>query len=359
MVSISLCMIVKNEEDVLGRCLACAQKFADEIIVADTGSTDKTKEIAKAFTEHVYDFTWVDDFSAARNFSFSEASMDYCMWLDADDILFDEDIEKLLTLKKTLNPSTDVVKMKYNTAYDDNGNPTFSYYRERLLRREAGYRWAGAVHEAIAATGNVLFSDIAVSHKKLRHSDPQRNLRIYERQLEKGLALSPRDQFYYARELTYHGRDDEAITVLCQFLDEKNGWVENSIEACRVLAQCYGRKQLPDRALQSLFRSFVFDSPRAEICCDIGNHFMEQTAYQQAIFWYETALGCIKNEESGAFINPDSYDYLPALQLCVCYYRTGDIQKSNYYNELAGKVKPRSKTYLDNKVFFEKLLHAQ
>ena len=68
MVSISLCMIVRNEEKVLGRCLACVQGFADEIIIVDTGSTDRTKEIAFSFTDKVYDFKWKDDFAAARNF---------------------------------------------------------------------------------------------------------------------------------------------------------------------------------------------------------------------------------------------------------------------------------------------------
>ena len=76
MASVSLCMIVKNESEVLARVLDVAQKFADEIVVVDTGSTDRTKEIAKKYTEQIYDFQWIDDFSAARNFSFSKATKD-------------------------------------------------------------------------------------------------------------------------------------------------------------------------------------------------------------------------------------------------------------------------------------------
>ena len=79
LITISLCMIVKNEEKVLARCLESAKGFADEIIIVDTGSQDRTKEIARAYTEKIYDFSWKDDFSAARNESFSKASMDYCM----------------------------------------------------------------------------------------------------------------------------------------------------------------------------------------------------------------------------------------------------------------------------------------
>ena len=79
MVSISLCMIVKDEEAVLGRCLSGMKDLVDEIIIVDTGSEDRTREIARQYTDRIYFFEWIDDFSAARNFSFLKASMDYCM----------------------------------------------------------------------------------------------------------------------------------------------------------------------------------------------------------------------------------------------------------------------------------------
>ena len=87
MPTISLCMIVKNEEMHIARCLDSVAGLADEIIIIDTGSDDRTKEIASGYTSKVYSYPWKDDFSEARNYSFSKASMDYCMWLDADDIL--------------------------------------------------------------------------------------------------------------------------------------------------------------------------------------------------------------------------------------------------------------------------------
>lgn len=70
MITISLCMIVKNEEKVLARCLDSIADLMDEIIIVDTGSSDNTKEIAKKYTDKIYDFAWIDDFSAARNYSF-------------------------------------------------------------------------------------------------------------------------------------------------------------------------------------------------------------------------------------------------------------------------------------------------
>ena len=152
MAGISVCMIVKNEEEVLARCLACVTSFADEIIVVDTGSTDKTKEIAAGFTDKLYDFAWCDDFSKARNYSFSKATQDFIMWLDADDVILQEDQEQLVELKQRLQPEVSIVMMKYHPAFDDKGNPTFSYYRERLMNRRMQHRWSGVIHEAVSYT---------------------------------------------------------------------------------------------------------------------------------------------------------------------------------------------------------------
>lgn len=91
MIEISLCMIVRNEEKSLPRCLASVEGLVDEIVIVDTGSADRTKEIAGAFGAAIYDFTWTEDFSAARNHAFSKATRDYIFWLDADDYLREED----------------------------------------------------------------------------------------------------------------------------------------------------------------------------------------------------------------------------------------------------------------------------
>ena len=72
-ITISLCMIVRDEEETIARCLETVEKIVDEIIVVDTGSVDRTKEIVEKYTSNIYDFQWIDDFAAARNFSFSKA----------------------------------------------------------------------------------------------------------------------------------------------------------------------------------------------------------------------------------------------------------------------------------------------
>lgn len=83
--TLGLCMIVRDEEQNLASCLASVAGVYDQIVIVDTGSIDKTCEIARSFGAEVHHFTWIDDFSAARNFSFSLCTCDYAMWLDADD----------------------------------------------------------------------------------------------------------------------------------------------------------------------------------------------------------------------------------------------------------------------------------
>lgn len=355
MISVSLCMIVKNEEDVLGRCLESAAGLADEIIVVDTGSTDRTREIAARFTDQIFDFPWRDDFSAARNESFSHASMDYCLWLDADDVLLEKDRTAFLALKETLDPSVSVVMAPYHTGFDENGRVTFSYYRERLIRNRTGMRWEGAVHEAVAPVGKIFYGDFAVTHRKTRPSDPDRNLRIYQAQLAAGKELDPRQQFYYGRELYYHRRWEEALKAFEQFLAEDRGWVENRIDACCHCAYCHEELGRPDEALAALFRTFAYDRPRAETCCEIGRWFFQRERYGQAAYWYALALTCPRDDRRGGFVSPDCYGYLPCIQLCVCYSRLGDRKRAESFNELAASYKPDAPAVLQNRAWFQSL----
>lgn len=354
LITISLCMIVKNEEDTLPRCLESVGGLVEEIIVVDTGSDDRTKEAALEYGAKVYDFPWVEDFSKARNFSFSKATQQYCLWLDADDVIDPEYRQGFLELKQALPPQTDVVMLPYHIAFDQSGQPTFTYYRERLIRRLSGLQWRGAVHEAVPPVGNVVYWEkAAVSHRKTRPSDPDRNLRIFEGLLSQGKELAPREQFYYARELASHGREEEAAGLWEEFLASGNGWVENQLEACRDLAQSYLRQGKEKEAFHALTRALAYGPPRAELCCDLGGWFFQRGEYPAAAFWYETALSRPREDQSGAFVSPDCYGYLPCIQLCVCHYRMGNLALSREYNQKAGTFKPDDPAYLYNERFFQ------
>ena len=122
------------------------------------------------------------------------------------------------------------------------------------------------MHEVIAPAGRILHSDIAIEHRKEKPGDPDRNLRIYQAMVDRGEALEPRAQYYYARELYYHAAYQQAADVFEAFLAEGRGWVENNIGACQDLSLCYHQLGKEEKALQALLRSFVSVSYTHLIC---------------------------------------------------------------------------------------------
>lgn len=356
---LSLCMIVKDEEKVLARCLSGIAEAVDEIIIVDTGSRDGTKEIAAGFTDKIYDFEWNDDFSAARNFSFSRATGDFVMWLDADDVFSFEELEKFIDFKKTLSEKDDVVMMKYECAFDEDGNATFWFYRERIFRRAAGFVWKGRVHESVGYSGNVRYSDVSVKHLSAKKEYGDRNLRIYEKQKAENEPFTPRDVFYYGRELFYFKRYGEAEKTLLSFLEDPEGWSENKTEACKFLSEIFLMKNETEKAAKILFSSFLYGRPRAEICCRIGNIFVGKGDFETAVFWYKTALSADENVKSGAFINSEYSGFIPLIMLAFCSDRTGNIAEAEEYNRRAGIIRPKSAEYLYNLRYFEGLKKSE
>lgn len=354
MITISLCMIVKNEEDVIGRCLASVRDVVDEINIVDTGSTDRTKEIVSKYTDRIFDFEWVDDFAKARNFSFQQATKDYILWLDADDVMTPEDQEKLKSLKQSLNSMTDAVSMNYHLSFDHDGNVTSQLRRYRLVKKERDFKWIGAVHEYLAVSGKLFDSDVAITHIPLSH-DSDRNLRIYRKLIDSGQTLSPRDTFYYANELMDHSHFEEAIQYYEQFLDSKQGWIEDNIRACLKLADCYNNVNKKDMALNSALRTFLYDVPRPEACCRLGYHFMEQFKNNEAIYWYKQALAG-EGKENISLQNPAFTTWLPHLQLCVLYDRLQQYEVAYEHNELARKYRPNDDRVIHNKQYFDQIL---
>ena len=358
MISISLCMIVKNEEKVIERCLRSVKNLVDEIIIVDTGSTDKTKEIVHRYTNNVYDFKWCDDFSKARNFSFSKATKEYILWLDADDVILKQDREMFISLKKTLDKNIDIVMMKYNTVYDKNENPTFSYNRERLVKNNNKYKWVSPVHEVIVPTGNILYSNIAISHKSVKKEYSKRNLNIFKKMINNGIKLDARQQYYYARELYYHGMYEDSIKEYRDFLNMDEAWIENKIDACIEISRCFYNINDYKNQIRFLLKSLEYDAPRANICCEVANYFIQKEKYDIAIYWYNTAINLKQDINSGRFENLECYDYIPYLGLCLCYDKIGNYKKAMKYNELLGKIRPDDEKYLYNKAYFDNLKNS-
>lgn len=148
---LSLCMIVKSEEVNIKVCLSKVITFVDEIIIVDTGSNDKTKDIAKEFTDKIYDFKWCNDFSKARNFSISKASNDWILVLDADEFITDfsrHNLEEFIN--NSLNKNKVGRIQRINIIEDTTGNKKYIERVNRLFNRMY-FQYEGIIHEQLIA----------------------------------------------------------------------------------------------------------------------------------------------------------------------------------------------------------------
>jgi GT2 family glycosyltransferase/Flp pilus assembly protein TadD len=198
---VSLCMIVKNEEDNLPSCLLSSADLVDEVIVVDTGSTDQTKAVAAKHGARVFDFTWVDDFAAARNESLRHATGNWIFWMDGDDRLDEENRVKLRALFASLKDENVAYAMKCRCLPDPQTGTATIVDHVRLFQNRPEIRWQYRVHEQVLPAvrrlgGAVRATDIVIQHvgyidATLRGRKQERDIRL----LELDRAQHPDDPF--------------------------------------------------------------------------------------------------------------------------------------------------------------------
>lgn len=328
MANISVCMIVKNEESILARCLDTLGNIPDEIIIVDTGSTDKTKEIARRYTDKVYDFAWVDDFAAARNYSLSLASCDYIYVADADEVIDDENQRRFMQLKEALLPEVEVVEMTYVNHHDFATTENFKMeYRPKLFRRLRPFQFADPIHEALRTDPIVYRSNVCIHHRPVAdHSG--RDLHHFARLIAQGVHFSGRMEMMYARELLAGGKLEDFQSARFFFENVRNDTTRSSDamrRAACVLAQCAALERDASFLLQVSGPELV-GAPPCEICCSLGTYFLYINQPQQAADWYSAAL-------SGAVpeLLASSAGSWPLRGLAACYEEFGDAERAREY----------------------------
>ncbi len=362
MPTLSLCIIARNEEHNLKRLLEsiwpCSGIY-DEIIVVDTGSTDGTKSVALHYGAKVFDFKWIDDFAAARNFSFCKASSDFLMWLDADDVILPKDRDRLLQLKPTLGP-IDAYLMPYDYAQDEHGKCTVQVYRHRIVRKGIA-KWVYPIHECMQLKhGHSVQTEwITVTHKRspcdsLR--DKGRNLNI----LRRAVVNAPQDkrlQYYYAKELVTEGLLRDGVEALQRYLgDTQSGdWHENRVNAYWYLA--IAQKALGDDAgaIKACGEAITLDPRFAEPMVLVGQIHYDKEEWAKAIPWFEMASR-LKVPDSAGQIILENYTWVPHDRLCMCYSKVGRVQDAYDANEKAIAFKPTEPRLLGNRECLRNIL---
>ena len=321
-------MIVKNEEALLARCLDCVKGFSDEIIIVDTGSTDRTKEIAARYTEHIYDFPWCNDFAAARNFSFSKAGMEYIYIADADEVIDEANQKQILDLKKVLLPEIDIVQMYYTNQLEF--GTTYNYdkeYRPKLIRRLREFHWQDPLHETLRLEPVIFDSDIAIIHKP-HASHSARDFASLQKLIQAGEVLSPKLNIMYAKELFIAGTSQDFLTAKKYFLTLSTRILrEDELKAVQcVLAKCGAIETDPHALLGAALKNMADGAGSAEVC--LGEYYEACREYAEAALWYYNAA-----YETQCELSIRYGQELPLAGLVRCYTAMGDSKQAAHYEQ--------------------------
>ena len=332
MITVSLCMIVKNEERILARCLDSLAGLMDEIIIVDTGSTDATKEIAARYTEQIYDFAWTGDFSEARNFAFSKAQMEYIYSADADEVLDEENRAAFLQLKETLLPEIEIVQMYY--ANQLSHGTIYNYDKElrpKLFKRNRTFRWQGAIHEQIGITPVIYDSEIQIRHlPEENHKD--RDLRAFAGLTAAGEPIDKRLHNIYAKELFISGEAQDFLDARAFFkasCQDGNRGEDELMEAACVAARA-ARLAGDVADFFKYAMKAVASEGCSEICCELGAFYMERQDYDEAVIWLYNAV-----YETESILNIHCGGDLPLRGLAKCYQELGNEEQAAEYARLA------------------------
>lgn len=352
-VPISLCMIVKNEEDVLGRCLASVKHFVDEIIIVDTGSTDSTVEIAKKYGAKIFYYKWDNSFSNARNCALEKAEKDWILIMDADDEFEKEDTNKLLKLTKDKNSKTNVYFMQtlsYSGDSISSGDITLNL-NVRLVRNKKGYKFLGDIHEQLIPPPEHIISkdDIKIENIRFYHygylkeiveskDKRQRNMDIIQKELDKdphnGFMLFNMGNEYYAKE--DYKKALECYMKSYEQFNPTEGFSSKlilRIVSCNQILENFAEEyKFVDRGLKYYPNFTDLEFIR-------GNTFITEKKYLKAI---SSLKKCIKMGEPPIQINElvGVGSYRTYLVLCNIYLYLGDNDSSLYYCDKILKMKP-------------------
>ncbi len=301
---ISVCYMVRNEEKNLLRSLQSVSKAVDEIIVVDTGSTDRTKEIALSFQAKVYDFPWQDDFSAPRNFALSKATGDWIVFLDADEYFSTDTAQRLRPVIQKYHEAGwrgCLLLHLYNIDMDSGAKISADTLVCRIFTNDAGYRYQGIIHEELLIDGKPIdnlavvgVEDLCLMHTGysacLTEIKARRNLKLLLRELE--TTDNPQRLYMYLAE-AYLGLGEKEQAKHYAKLDVSLGRRRTTYasRSHRILLQLSMENgdSLPDRL--SLCRRVVQDFPeQPEFRADLAECLAAMGDYEKAVSEMEKAL---------------------------------------------------------------------
>lgn len=344
---ISLCMIVKNEEAFLQRCLQSVREYVDDIVIVDTGSTDRTKEIAKSFTDKIYDFVWINDFSAARNEALKHATGNWVLVMDADEYMEEKEIRGLREYLSKEQPKSNVIYEITVRNFQGSEN-NMSINEAQILRvfgNRMGIRYHRPVHEQPMPSNDVATQVLTlpfyilhsgylndVMEAKGKH---ERNLSIFEEMKAKS-NLSPYDHCMIGNQLTMMRRDEEALhhlNIALKLGNMKASWYKHNLFAILEIHFRLGQHLEAWNLIEQYMTEYIL---YPDIKCVRGISLMmlgfRERAKQEFLAAIEEAKRRLaENMQDVTITSPDLGLRMPLWQLAVVFEKESNYEQSVYY----------------------------
>lgn len=316
---ISACMIVRDEEKLLGRCLDSFAGAWDELIIVDTGSKDRTEEIAAARGAKVRRFTAcigedgrMRDFALARNHGVELATFDYILWMDADDVLQPGGPERIRAAA-----ARGVGGLQVTIRWNKD-----TWLQTRLFKNLPQNRFIGRIHEYPKVHGKVdKDREVVVQHlpdKTGKEGSTERNLRLLELEVRDDPA-NLRALFHLGNALRLSKRFDEAILRYTQYLAIGSTFHSEKYMCAQYLASCLFQQGKWREAIDAGWRALRVDPRYAETHCLLADCYGELREYTYSRQWYRSALACGgPPPDAVLFVDQTKYDEYPKRGLEIC-----------------------------------------
>jgi glycosyltransferase involved in cell wall biosynthesis len=357
--TISAALIARDAERTLTRCLDSFKGHVDEIVVVDTGSSDATKEIAHRYTEHVFDFPWRQDFSAARQFAFDRATGDWVMWVDADDVVVHAD--QIRPLVEAASEDVGGFRWKYVYARDERGNSCAELWRERCVRHDGSFRWTGRAHEVLVPqrplqcvnSTKVWVEHLPEADSREKHS--RRNLEILEAELVDGHGMpDARLMFYLGRERADAGLIRPAIKAFREYL-RVSTWDEERYLAQTHIASLYRNLRRYDSAIDADLQALKIKPEFPEAYFGLAQSYYFLESWHRVVHWADIGRA-LPEPESLPITNPMEYRYHWIIYYTNALFRVDRTHEALEWTLRALEICPDDAWHRSNVTFFQQYL---
>ena len=355
--TLSACMIVKNEEKFLPQCLKSIKDAVNEIIIVDTGSTDRTVEIAQSFGANVYHHHWKNSFSEARNHSLNYATCDWILQIDADEVLEQADIS---LLHKLIN--ADSYNVIFVAIYSELPGGQAKHYFQRVFRRGKAH-FEGIVHNQLVFEGKALQSEIRLYHYgyNLSESEMQKKYKRTGDLLRQQLAENPNNIFIMANIIRNYRNEHDFEKVI--ELGEKGLNISISqtdlvskIQRQRIsidLAHALLNTNQVDRAEEVCKRALKENPDSFDILLVLGEILLKKGAFSDALNYFKKHLILKEKENKEPTFNLLSsdfyyYEHSAYNNIGECYKHLGLINDAEVAYKKAIELNNKEPQYYSN-----------